>query len=290
MPDKVHLSKSAFDKAVDPAASKYYRLSIQLSLDGFSFCIYDTTRNKYTALESYDFQDVLNYLGLSLLLQKFIPKLQWLNLDYESVKLVFETSKSTLIPKPLFQAGHVNQYLKFNFNTDESDQLCNEYLPLLGAQNIWAIPGNIYRILNDFFPGAQIFHHASPLIESLLLQNKNSESGEKVFVNVRKSWLDIVVLDGNRLIFYNTFKYKAKEDFIYFLIYVFEQLNLNPENTDVVLLGEILKVSSVYEITYKYIRNISFARRSSDYLYGYAFDDLPEHFYFNLIHLQQCGL
>jgi hypothetical protein len=225
-----------------------------------------------------------------LQLKKFIPENPWLNLDFDRIRLIFETPVSTLVPQPLFKSNQAHEYLKFNFNPVEGDHVCNEHLSLLGAENVWAMPGNIYQLVNAHFSGVQIYHHASPLIETLLLQNKNRESGEKVFVNVRKSWFDIVVLNGNSLMFYNTFRYKAKEDFIYFLIYVLEQLNLNPETIDVVLLGEVLKVSSVYEVTYKYIRNISFGKRSSDYEYSYVFDDMPEHFYFNLIHLQQCGL
>ncbi len=290
MPGRVHLSKSAFDKALDQNASKYYRLSIQFSLDGFSFCIYDINRNKFSGIEIYDFQGVSNYLGLANLIREFIPKTEWLSLDYESVSIAFETPVCTLVPSPLFKDTHANDYLKLNFNLQLDDLIKNDHLSLLDANNIWSIPHNIYKRITKFFPKAQIHHHASSLIENLLLHNKNRESGEVVFVNVRKNWFDIVVLDGNKLLFYNAFRYKAKEDFIYFLIFVLEQLNLNPEITDVVLLGEVLKISSVYEVAYKYIRNISFGKRSNDYQYSYVIDEMPEHFYFNLIHLQQCEL
>ena len=290
MPGRVHLSKSAFDKALDQKSSKYYRLSIQVSLDGFSFCIYDINRNKFSGIEAYDSQGISNYLGLTNILKEFIPKTEWLSLDYESVSIVFETPVCTLVPESLFKATRAKDYLKLNFNLQLGDLVKNDHLLLLDANNIWSIPENTYQLITGFFPKAKIHHHASPLIETLLLHNKNKESGEVVFVNVRKNWFDIVVLNGNKLLFYNTFKYKAKEDFIYFLIFVLEQLNLNPEITDVILLGEVLKISSVYEVTYKYIRNISFGKRSSDYQYSYVIDDMPEHFYFNLIHLQQCEL
>lgn len=290
MSGKVHLSTSGFDKALEPKASKYYKLSIQLSLDGFSFCIYDKSRNKYSGLEVYAFQDVSNYIVLNALLKDLIPKIEWLKNEFEQTAIIFETPVSTFIPEPLFDKQHINDYLKFNHTVEIDYTIKNDYLPLLDAENIWALPLNIFTTLSASFPQANIYHHASSLIETLLMHNKNLGAEEIVFVNVRKNWLDMVVLKGNGLLFFNSFQYKSKEDFIYYLIYVLEQLNLNPEKIDVTLIGEIDKISSVYEMTFKYVRNISFGRRNNSYNYSYVFDEIPGHFYFNLIHLQQCGL
>ncbi|MCF8365583.1 MAG: DUF3822 family protein [Bacteroidales bacterium] len=291
MPGKnVHLSRSAFDKALEFKASKYYRLSIQLSQDGFSFCIYDNSRDKYSGIASWDFQEISNSYALHQLLKDFLPQNEWLSQTFEKTSIIFETPVSTLVPKALFTNEHAGDYLKFNHHLDQSLKINSDYLPLLEAENIWAIPQNISDLLSGVFPSAKIYHHSSSLIETILFQNKNKGADESVFVNVRKNWFDIVILKGNHLLLFNSFKYRTREDFIYFLIYVLEQLNLNPEEIDVTLMGEILKISSVYEITYKYVRNISFVRRHNNYQFSYIFDDFPEHFYFNLINLQQCGL
>jgi len=286
----VHLSRSIFDKALESKASKYYRLSIQFSLDGFSFCIYDNSRDKYSALSSWDFRDITSNYSLHQLLKEFIPEQDWLNQSFEKTTIIFESPVSTLIPEPLFDKANLKHYLRFNHHLEDSEIVKNDYLPLLDAENIWAIPQNLNDLLIDTFPEASVHNHASSLIESLLQQNKNRDAGESIFVNIRKNWFDIIVLKENNLVLFNSFKYRTKEDFIYFLIYVMEQLRLNPEKTDVTLMGEILKISSVYEITYKYVRNINFIRRPNNYQFSYVFDDIPEHFYFNLINLQHCGL
>jgi hypothetical protein len=38
------------------------------------------------------------------------------------------------------------------------------------------------------------------------------------------------------------------------------------------------------------VRNVAFIQRGSDYAYSYVFDDIPEHFYYNLLNLQRCEL
>jgi hypothetical protein len=285
-----HLTTARFDKALEFKASKYYRLSIQLSPDGFSFCIYDNSRDKYAGIESWGFQDAPGHHILCNYLKDIFDQSEWLNQAFERTSIIYETPVSTLIPVPLFKKENDIDYLKFNHWPAEDQLIRNDHLPLLDAKNIWSIPQNVHDLLTHTFPKATIHHHASSLIESLLLLNKNSDAGEVVFVNVRKTWFDVVVLAKGKLLLFNAFKYRTKEDFIYYLIYVLEQLNLNPEKTDVVLLGEIMKISAVYEMTYKYVRNINFGGHFNDHQFSYVFDDIPAHFYFNLLHLQQCGL
>ena len=196
----------------------------------------------------------------------------------------------SLIPKPLFKAGQVSEYLRFNHLLDAGDIVCHDQLPNLDAVNIFAIPAKIRDILNHFFPGVRVNHFSSALIENLLIRNKNYGEGHMIFVNVRKKWLDIIVLDGRKLLLFNSFRYRTKEDFAYFLIYVIEQLGMNPEKVQLILLGEILKISDIYDITIKYVRQVDFIRRSEENSYSYIFDEVPDHFHYNLLNLQRCEL
>ena len=58
--------------------------------------------------------------------------------------------------------------------------------------------------------------------------------------------------------FYNIFEYETKEDFIYYILFTLEQLELSPEETNISIMGAINEQSELYEILYTYIRNISF--------------------------------
>ncbi len=290
MSQNIHLSKSIFDKALNIEATKDYRLSIQVSTDGFSFCVLDTTRNKYSGLENYEFQDVRSPLVLEEALKVIIKGSQWLSKDFQGIKIMFESPQMSLVPKPLFDAGQAPEYLRFNHFTDADDKIFHDHLHNLDAINVFSVPGNIAKLLNQFFPGIRINHFSSALIESLLIRNKNYGEGNMIFVNVRKQWLDIIVLNGRKLLFFNSFQFRTKEDFAYYLIYVIEQLNMNPEKVELELMGEILKISDIYDITFKYVRNLKFINRSEEYSYSYVFDETPGHFYYNLLNLQRCEL
>jgi hypothetical protein len=290
MPYRVNLSTNTFDKALDKEASQYYGLSIQLSLDGFSFCVLDPQQKKYFGIQSYDFQHITNYNQLSKALNELIPTIDLLNLSYESIKILFETHKSVLIPKAFSETGNLADHLRLSHQIELKETVSNDYLPVLEARNVWAFPAIIHETLSKYFPNAAIHHHGSALIEPLLAMNKNRNEGANVYVYVRKNWFDIVVINGNKLLFFNSFKYQAKEDFIYFLIYVIEQLGLNPETVQLTFLGEILKLSQIYDIANKYVRNIGFGNRPQDFKFSYVFDEIPGHFYFNLLNHYRCEL
>ena len=87
------------------------------------------------------------------------------------------------------------------------------------------------------------------------MEKNNSEL--KVFVNVEPSCFDLIVVKNDSLLLYNQFEYQTKEDFIYYILFTAEQLELNPEHFKCVLLGSIAENDALYAITYKYIRHVS---------------------------------
>ncbi len=290
MPHRVNLITSLFDKALSQEASKYCRLSIQISTDGFSFCVFDINRNKMSAIEVHEFFNVSTVIVLNSIVNQILDQSRWLKVDYEKTAIIFESPKSTLVPVALFDHNHVNDYLTLNHQRDLGDVIGNDHLRQLDAENVFAIPEILVNTLRQHFPNAGIHHFASSLIESILIKYKNMDSTPVVFVNVRKTWLDIIVISKGKLQFFNSFRYHEKEDFVYFIIFVFEQLNLNPEITELKLMGEIPKSSPLFDLTFKYVRNVSFAERGTESAFSYVFDEIPKHFYFNLLNLHQCEL
>ena len=130
-------------------------------------------------------------------------------------------------------------------------------------------------------------HHSTSLLESLLGTFKN-EQGKKLVVHVQHSQFEIVCMEGKRLLFYNSFRHQTSEDFIYYILFVCEQLQLNPEKVDLILLGEVEGSSALYQILHKYIRHIHFGVRSENVDYSYKLETLPKHFYYNLFAQYLC--
>ena len=118
--------------------------------------------------------------------------------------------------------------------------------------------------------------------------HKNLQFQKRIFVNVRNSYLDIIITEERKLLYYNSFNYRSKEDFIYYVIFVLEQLKLNPEEIDLILSGYIDKNSKIFDIIFNYVRNIRFQGLTDSFKYSYIFNDIPSHYYFNLLNVGLC--
>jgi hypothetical protein len=274
-----------YDEALISAESRKYKLSIQLSLDGFYFSIYHPEQNKFLSLESISFGMGKNQDEYINWLKDLIKSHEWLKLPFDEVKLLIEINKSTLIPDPLFDKNELETYVNFNFKQQEGLQLNHDIVSTLDAHIVYAYPGKVIECVREFYPELIFKSHSSNLIESLILKYKNAIQQKRTFVHVRRNHLDIIILEGKKLLYFNTFNFRTKEDFIYYVIFVIEQLGLNPEEIDLILLGLIDQQSGLFDMIYKYVRNIRFIESDENRKYSYIFDEFPSHYYYNLLNL-----
>ncbi|NOX48831.1 MAG: DUF3822 family protein [Chlorobi bacterium] len=290
MPDFFNPILKKSDKALDKANPENYKLSIQFSLDGFSFCVFDPPANKFLAIESYSVQGNPGMEKFCREFEDFTKNHEFLNSDFPEVLFLMETPKSTLIPTPLFDETEVRAFAGFNFPDDDSLVFLHDRLIYPDTFNLYAVPKSLMETLKSLFPRARFICHSSAFIEGLMIQYKNLPEEKRVFVNTQNPFIDIVIIEGKNLLYHNSFKYATKEDFIYYIIFVMEQLNLNPEETELILSGFIEKSSSLFEMVYKYVRNIRFRELSGNFSYSYVFDEIPSHYFTNLINSGLCEL
>lgn len=276
------------DETLDLNLTSTYHLSIQISLDGFSFSILDTIRNKYIVLKHINLKGILHPFSLSEELTKYLDEDELLNADFKSVKCIYLSQKSTLVPSPLFKDENLSLYFQFNHQVDKSESLHHYKLKNSDTNIIYAIPECIEQSLKSKYSNIKFYHQGCPLIEDILLNHKNKENTCKVFVNVSQEFFDIATIKGSSLILFNSFHYKNEKDLIYFILNIYEQLKLNPETTEIILSGDINKNNSNYNMVKRFIRHIKFEKLNNSYGYSYTFNDIPSHSFVNLLNLSKC--
>jgi hypothetical protein len=236
---------------------KENKLSIQFNLDGFSFSIYNNPSKKEVYFREYVFENSqTSPENLLLKIETIFNTDTYLKNDFITVTVIHQNNLSTVVPNRFFDKKKMAFYLNFNVKTLATDFITFDDLEALNAKNVYVPYVNINNYLFQNFGEFEYKHHSTVLIEKLL---KNTTTKEKtMFVNVSKTSLDIVVLENKKLLLSNAFSYNSKEDFIYYVLFVAEQLNLDVQEFPLYLLGEITLKSKTYKITYKYIKNVSF--------------------------------
>ncbi|MCY1234007.1 hypothetical protein D9M72_465740 [compost metagenome] len=150
----------------------------------------------------------------------------------------------------------MGSYLQYSTKVFESDFFAFDALEPFDMVNVYIPYVNFNNYLLDQFDSFEYLHVNSILVAKLLESSKNV-SETQLFVHVGKEHFEIIVIENQKLLLFNSFEYQTKEDFIYYILFTAEQLKLNPESLKLQLLGEISEESDLFKIAYRYIRNVS---------------------------------
>ena len=234
----------------------YNKLSILVSLNGMSFCCFDTISGKPTVLKNVHFDTFIKSSRIEDLFESVYKNNPELSEKYDEVKVIHSNTLSTFVPQPLFDEEFLASYLQYNAKVFETDFFTFDALDKYEMNNVY-IP---YVNMNNFFIdkyGAFEYHHANSILVSKLLDVSKNNEDRKMFVHFSENHFEIIVIQNQKLLLFNSYEYKTPEDFIYYLLFSAEQLQLNPEYFKLELLGNITEFDAYYQLAYKYIRNIS---------------------------------
>lgn len=260
------MTKKKTNNGLDIADKNFKKLSIQVSLNGLSFCVADTVSQKILYSDSEVFSEELNPIAVLKQLEQLFHKHQLPEKEFDEVIVIHRNTLFGLVPKPLFDANELSNYLKFNTKVLPTDTLAYDEIENQDVINVYVPYANINNYVYGLFGEFSFFHNGTILVQSLL--NNYAKNKEVIcYANVGKGQADITVIEGRNLKLYNSFLYETKEDFTYYLLFVLEQLELDTETVPVKLFGAISEDDERYQLCYTYIKNISiFAPNSAHHL------------------------
>ena len=229
------------------------KLSIQVRLDGLSFCILDSVSGNISWYKKISFPKENNPVKALQEIEVLYKNESTLKENFKEVTLLFSNDLYSTVPSEYFIEDEASTYLKFNtkiLGTDvvESDTI-NESLV-----NVYIPYTNITNYFFDKYGEFEFRHSASELVKGALELSSGKEP--TVYLNNFSGYYDLVIVKDGSLLFCNTFNYETPEDFIYYLLFTAEQLELDPSEFKLILLGDISNEMATYKIAYTYIKNI----------------------------------
>ncbi len=248
-------NESTYNNAVE-STDKYHKLSIQVSLNGLSFCVVDSIANTIAKSRSVNFGKELSPFELQNELKEVLREEQVMEYQFTEVVVIHRNTLFSLVPKSLFVEEEMPNYLKYNAKILANDLIDFDEISGFEVVNVYVPFVNINNYIYDLFGEFEYLHNGTVLIRALL--NSHSNGQEPVcYVHVAENQMDIVVLSQKKLLLYNSFKYRTKEDFLYYLLFTLEQLSLPVDSVKLRLFGDIEEGDEIYEICYEYIHHIA---------------------------------
>ena len=203
---------------------------------------------------------------------------------WKQVVIGIKNSKFVQVPANLFSEEAKADYLKFNAKIEDDEMVLHSAAGPTEAVTVFAIQKGLHELLMSYYQNVPVrfFHQSHAIISGCMNQAGNDLP---LYIYVDRFKLHIVYLRNNRLAYYNQFAIKQFSDYVKYIMLVMKSMNMDQETSQVVLWGYLGKYSPHYQEFEKYISNVSFGGRLSHLKFGYMFDEVQEHHYFDLFSL-----
>jgi hypothetical protein len=145
----------------------------------------------------------------------------------------------------------------------------------------YVLHNDIIELVKSYFPEADILYGDSGFLKSIT--HKISEN-KCVVVNVQPQSISIAYKNQDKISFYNQFTYTTKEDLLYYLLWTYEELQLDTHSFPLLVYGWIEETAPLFGILYNYIRNVQIA--SVPFLIKSEDTTYPTHYFLPLLGLR----
>ncbi len=278
------LIKKVKDEKFDEEHLHLYSLLVQLGVRDCQVAVIDDEK-RIVLLEDYVFGEMSSHEELIDQLRGLFESHQLLMAGFwKKVTLSIKNNKMVQVPEALFIEDAAAEYLKFNASIDltkEDVLFCQN--KLTDAITVFAVQKELHQLVREVYLNTtvNIIHQSAALIEGLL-DYKKKLAGTPLYIYVDRFKLHILYVQEGKLVYYNQFVIKQFSDYVKYIMLVMKGLQIDQATSQVVLWGYIGKNSPHYQEFYKYVRNVSFAGRPSHIKFGYMFDEVQEHHFFDL--------
>ncbi len=234
----------------------YTKLSIQISLNGLSFCVLDSISNTIIKQERTTFSEELIPFQVLKKLKEVLENNEIDKMSFSDVTIIHRNALFSLVPKALFDKKEIANYLKFNTKILANDLIACDEILNFDIINVYVPFVNINNYIYELF-GEFVFQHNGTVLIQSLLNNFDGGKEPVCYVHVLEQQLDITVIVNKKLLFYNSFNFSTNDDFIYYILFVIEQLKLDAETLKLKLFGNIEEDDQLFNVCFKYVRNVS---------------------------------
>lgn len=226
-------------------------LSIHIEADGFSVFKRkeDLVIRKSKRLESirYESSKKIAEEIVNLIKDKEFSSLR-------TIKLIFSNKLFTLIPEEFYDEDKASTYIEFNHFLLPDEPIETQCIHDLKIRFLFSYDESIEREIKKSASKTNIIitHSGQQLISFLhrLVPEK------KYFIYFNTTSIELIFFNEEQLIFYNYFEVKTKEDVLYYLLFVAQQLDIDINQALICLLGDITLWQKAIEMMKKYVRYV----------------------------------
>jgi hypothetical protein len=206
---------------------------------------------------------------------------------FEKVNIAVLDQNFNLVPIAFSNEDALKPMLKFTTGLDSIKNAASHVLN--GIKFCFTPEPTLSNYFEKTFVNASI-RHAGAININLFL-DQVSFFDQDMLLQINEGYIELLVKEKTKLLFYNVFKYKTNEDILYYLFCTMEQFLLDPQQVKLTVAGQLQMHDGLAKHLNQYLKNLSFYTPPVNVfdLSG-DFETLPVHFYFTLLNQHLCEL
>jgi hypothetical protein len=284
------LIKKVRDERFDEELIHQYQLLINIGTRDFQLAVLDPADRTILLMEDFVLPNITSHEELLQLLDQLFDSHALLKAGFwQKIKVAFKNQKFIQVPMALYAKEAEADYLKFNAQVDLSrEDFLSSANDLADAVTVFAINKDLKIWIDGLYPNnTPLYTHQSAAIIEGVMSVAQLRNDNPLYIYVDRFKLHIVACRDKKLLYYNQFAIKQFSDYIKYIMLVMKSLNMDQQTSEVVLWGYIGSNSPHYHEFYKYINNVTFGQHPPQLKFGFAFDEVQDHHFFDLysIHL-----
>lgn len=175
---------------------------------------------------------------------------------YKQVYINIDNANFTLCPVALFEQESARSILEFNCgDTNLQPLLIDDLSP--NIKLIYTIDEELKSTCDKVFPQHQIKHRITLL--SRLLLNADEFLKQDLLISINNQHISVVLKQEQNIVLANQYQVQTQEDVLYYILFIIEQYQLNPETIKLSLIGNFNADAELVVLLKKYIRHIRLA-------------------------------
>lgn len=177
---------------------------------------------------------------------------------------VMMDSDVLMVPVDLFDEKTMEEMYRHSFPQSEKDAVFYNVLPDLNAVAVFAMNRDLKMVIDDHFKEVRLIAAVSPVWRHLH-QRSFTGNRSKLYGYFHEKQLEIFSFQQNRFKFCNSFRADRAHDSLYFLLYVWKQMQLQPEHDELHIVGDIPEREWLLTELRKYLQNAYVINPSADF-------------------------
>ena len=220
------------DESFDRNYSHENKLSIQVSLNGFSFCIQGVEDNRVLVFKSPDFIISNSHL-LARRFREWYHEEELLQLPYKAHEIIVNNPDFSLIPEQL-ESVHLKKNVSELLPNGKETEYAEGWIKSIHAKLVYHLPPEFAKTIEETLGESRLLHP----VQKLIGIQKRTEHENSVLLFFDQKDMYFILKKESELVLANIYRINHTNDAVYFILSVLQQFGVPGKKVSVLTGGK----------------------------------------------------